>query len=344
MCTSFRLKSADGAVIVGRSMEFGLELEARFVTRPRGEARSSTAPGGGPGLGWTSIYGALVVDSLGLDVAVDGLNERGLSFHALLFPCYADYQDTQAAADPNRALAHNDLGLWILGNFATAAEVKAAVATVWAWGIPTPEFNGPAPLHFAVHDAVGESLVIEYVGGQLKVYDNTPGVMTNSPPFDWHRINLGNYLNLRALSTQSVTIAGTVLAPPGQGGGFLGIPGDWTPPSRFVRTVAMIHFAKPAATAATAANLALHLLNAVDIPPGDIRTTPDDPGTSDYTQWIVIYDLKNLVARFRTYDNTTIRAIDMKQLDFGPGAPRRVLSLAGGQPEVDVTAEMSCGL
>lgn len=340
MCTSFRIQSTDRAVIVGRSMEFGAEMSSNLVTHPRGESLASTAPGGGPGLAWTSRYGTLAFDSLGLDVAVDGLNEKGLSFHALYYPGFAGYQDTQAAANPARALAHTDFGLWVLGNFATTAEVRASVEDVFVWGYPVDGFDGPPPIHFAVHDASGAGLVIEYTHGELRVFDNEVGVMTNSPPFDWHLINLANYLNLRALSTKPITIAGTVLAPPGQGGGFLGIPGDWTPPSRFVRSTAMIHFAREAATATEGANLALHLLNAVDIPKGDVRDRAEDTDTSDYTQWIVVWDLTNRVARFRTYANTTVRRVDMDTLDLSPGAPRRRLALDGGSPEQNVTAEL----
>lgn len=339
-CTSFRLKTADGAVVIGRSLEFALDLQSRLVTHPRGETKSSQAPGGKTGLKWTSKYGVLAVDAFGMDVAIDGMNDRGLSYHALLFPGYAGYQDAQAGAQPEKALTQNDLGLWVLGNFATVSEVRAALPGVQVWGVATPQLGGSLPAHFAIHDATGKSLVVEYVGGQLKIYDNEVGVMTNSPPFDWQLINLGNYLSLRAFSTQSVTIQGTVLSPPGQGGGFLGIPGDWTPPSRFVRTAAMMQFSKQAATGQTGANLALHLLNAVDIPKGDLREKAGDPSTTDYTQWITIYDLKNLALRFRSYDNTTIRAVKMRDLDFSPGAARRVLPLVGGTPEIDATRDL----
>jgi len=339
-CTSFRLKAADGAIVIGRSQEFELDFQSRLVTHPRGEARSSQAPGGNPGLKWTSKYGVLAVDAFGMDVALDGMNDRGLSYHGLLFPGYAGYQDTQAAAQPDKALTQNDFGLWVLGNFTTVAEVRAALPGVQVWGVVTPQLKGSLPVHFAIHDASGKSLVVEYVKGELKIYDNEIGVMTNSPPFDWHQINLTNYLNLRALSTQPVTIRGTVLSPPGQGGGFLGIPGDWTPPSRLVRTTAMIQFAKQAATGPAAANLAVHLLNAVDIPKGDVRSKAGDPDSSDYTQWIIIYDLKNQVVRFRSYDNTTIRAVKLKDLDFSPGAARRVLPLVGGTPEIDATRDL----
>ncbi len=216
---------------------------------------------------------------------------------------------------------------WLLGTCATVAEVKAAIETVRVWGLVLDELHAVPPLHYAAHDPAGNSLVIEYVGGQLQVYANPIGVMTNAPPFSWHLMNLGNYLNVRAVTTTPVQIAGTVLAPPGQGGGFLGIPGDWTPPSRFVRAVAMSQFAKPAQDAAEGVNLAAHLLNALDIPKGDIR---HQPGEVEQT---------HLVLYYRSYENLTLRSDALKQLDLTQESKQTRVPLSG-DPVVDMTVAL----
>ena len=93
----------------------------------------------------------------------------------------------------------------------------------------------PQPVHVVVYDKTGASIVIEPLDGKLKVYDNPLGVITNSPTFDWHMINVRNYVALNPRNVPPVTINGTTFRNMGQGSGMLGLPGDFTPPSRFVR-------------------------------------------------------------------------------------------------------------
>ncbi|HLN27537.1 MAG TPA: choloylglycine hydrolase family protein [Gemmataceae bacterium] len=335
-CTDFLIKSKDGAVIVGRSLEFGMVLPTQLAVHPRGEANQSDAPDGKKGLAWTSKHGYLAAESLG--GAVDGLNEKGLSVGFLYLPGYAEYQDKDAAKDPENALSILALGAWLLGNFENADEVLKMVPKFHVWGQAPNEGGLPVqPLHLAVHDAGGKSLVIEWVKGRLKIYDNDHlRVMTNSPPFDWHLINITNYLNLKAASAEPIKIGGSVLTPPGQGSGFLGIPGDWTPPSRLVRTAAMMYYAKQADNATEGVNLAAHILNAVDIPKGDVRPSDNSTKESDYTQWIVVKDLTNKVLYFRTYDNPNLRVIDLKTQDLTPGAKIKSLPIQTGRGIEDV--------
>ena len=175
----------------------------------------------------------------------------------------------------------------------------------------------------------------------MRIYDHAElGVLTNSPPFDWHLINIGNYLNIRAAEVDPLKLGNTSLAPPSQGSGGRGLPGDWTSPSRLVRAWFMQRYAKPVETAAAGVNLAAHILNAVDIPLGDIRPGDNTFKDSDYTMWIAIKDLKNQVVYFRTYENLALRSIDLKKLDMKPGAPKKALGIQGGSEVVDVTGDL----
>jgi hypothetical protein len=92
--------------------------------------------------------------------------------------------------------------------------------------------------------------VIEPLNKGLKIYDNPLGVVTNAPTFDWHMTNLRNYINLSATNVPAVDMGGITLAQFGQGSGLRGLPGDFTPPSRFVRAVAFSQSAFPSDTAA----------------------------------------------------------------------------------------------
>ena len=338
-CTDFLVATGDGSSIVGRSMEWGLDLDSHIWRHSRGQSRSSVSPDGKTGVKWTSKYGYLGVDCQSMPIALDGMNEQGLSMGMLWLPG-AVYQDIPAAT-PEVALSVLDLGHWILGNFATVEEVKTAIGKVRVWSPPLADWGGVPTMHLALHDAQGKSAVIEFIGGQQKIYDNPGQVLTNAPTFDWHRTNLCNYIRISPANPLPITVRDTILAPPGQGSGFLGIPGDWTPPSRFVRTTAMLAFAKPTKSAREGVNLALHILNAVDIPLGDVREKPGEIAHSDYTQWTVVKDLTNRVLYFRSYDNTTLRAIDLKQLNLNAEAGSKKLTpIAGGSPASDITSQV----
>ena len=134
---------------------------------------------------------------------------------ALYLPGYTKYQDEAAAKHPAKALAILDVCSWILGNFETAAQVKEAVQKIYVWGKPLKEAeNQVFPLHISVYDAQGNGIVIEWVKEGLRIYDHADlGVLTNSPPFDWHLINIGNYLNIRAAEVEPVKLGNTCVGP-----------------------------------------------------------------------------------------------------------------------------------
>ena len=335
-CTDFQIKSKDGAIIIGRSMEFAMKVGSQIVIHPRGERLSSQTPEGKKGLSWKSKYGFVSVNAFGIeDATVDGINEAGLSVEFLWLPG-AEYQKIPRDKD-SKAITIGDLGNWILGNFTTVNEVKRAIEKVYVCGMEIPQMNMVAPLHLAVHDAKGRNIVIEFVGGERKVYDNPIGVMTNAPTFDWHLTNLRNYVNITTYNVDPVTIEGVTLTSTGQGSGLLGIPGDWTPPSRFIRAVAFVHFADPVKNAAEGVNLAEHILNTVDIPAGVIKGKKLEFVKEEYTQWVVIKDLTNKVLYFRSYENLSLRSVNLKKLNFAPGAKSQPIPVSGGRNIIDVT-------
>ncbi|MBU6383149.1 MAG: choloylglycine hydrolase family protein [Verrucomicrobia bacterium] len=309
-CTDFVVQAKDGALINGRSLEFGKDLQSIIRLFPRGQKTISQAPGQTPGLGWISKYGYLGVTCLGLSLSFDGINETGLSFGYLWLPGVTEYPTVQ---DSKKALDFTDFCAWVLGNFATVAEVKEALQNVSIWGHAVPSLGIP-PVHAAIHDAKGNHLVVEFVQGKMQVYDNPISILTNSPPFDWQITNLQNTLNFSPYNPNSVAFRGVSLSPPGQGGGLWGLPGDFSPPSRFVKIATLLRLALQPNHHSDAVNLAEHLLNSVDIPLGTVR----DPGqdTGDFTQWVIIKDLTNRALYFRSYGDLTLKKIDLKKLNF----------------------------
>jgi choloylglycine hydrolase len=121
----------------------------------------------------------------------------------------------------------------------------------------------------------------------------------------------------------------------------LGIPGDSTPPSRFVRAAMFVHFAKTVENASKGVSLAAHILNTVDIPSGEIEGKTEGLAVEDYTQWLVIKDLTNKVLYVRDYDNLTLRAIDLKKLKFDPGTKSKSIPVQRDAGAVlDITNEL----
>src|SRR5947199_258080 len=128
---------------------------------------------------------------------------------------------------------------------------------------------------------------------------------------------LRNYVNFSMTNVPPVKLGSVTLLPFGQGSGMLGLPGDFTPPSRFVRAVAFSQSVLPSKTGADAVLEAFHILNQFDIPKGAAREhEKDEHGNilADYTIWTAASDLKAKRYYFRTYENSQIRMVDLMKM------------------------------
>jgi choloylglycine hydrolase len=345
MCTDFLLLAADkdNSVVVGRSMEFGEDLESQILVGGRGTKRQSATPDSHKGgLSWTAKYGYVGLNVHGLGqkhLIADGMNEKGLSIGALWLPGFTQYSPT--VSDNAQALDVKHFANWVLGNFATVAEVKAGLTGVQLWG--SPSLSTQVPMHFSIHDASGTSGVIEFLDGNTQglVQPNTVGVLTNAPPFAWQLINIRNYVGLSPVDAEPITIGGTVYNPPGHGSGMRGVPGDSTPPSRFVRILFQKQFATQPANNADAGRLALHLLNTVDIARGTSAAQQEQkPGNDDYTQWAVVKALTARTFSYRTAANPTLMQIDFAELDLD-NAGEEAFAMPKEPTYINITGQLS---
>ena len=166
---------------------------------------------------------AAVMD--GYPLYADGMNERGLCMAALNFVDNAYYFPPESAA--TKRLAPYELIPWVLATCATVAEARRALAGVTVVASP---FRLDVPLsylHWILSDRSG-SLVVEPGEAGLALYDDLCGVLTNNPPFPYHRENLRLYEGLTEDFSSSVPFFS-------YGTGAVGLPGDYSSPSRFVR-------------------------------------------------------------------------------------------------------------
>jgi len=317
-CTGIRLIAEDGTVVHARTLEFEVDLQSNVIVIPRGYARTGTAPDGKKGLEWKTKYASMGANGAGMPFLFDGLNEKGLAMGLFYHPGTVKYMPYKST-DADHTIAPWELGSWMLENCATTQEVKEKVSKLVVPAVKLGKEDTP-PVHYVVHDASGKSIVIEYIKGKLVVYDNPLGVLTNSPSFDWQMTNLNNYVNVSFTPVKEKDLKeGVKLKAFGMGAGMHGIPGDFTPPSRFVRAVAFTQAAPTAKTGRDAILEAFHILNNFDIPKGTSQKVKKDANgniVTDHTTWTSANDLKAKKFYFRTYDNSQIRVVELMKMDL----------------------------
>ncbi len=336
-CTGIKLTAKDGTQVNGRTLEFGIPVQASVALIPRNYEFQGTTPKG-PGLSYKSKYatvGAIAFNNVQL---MDGMNEKGLVVGTFYFPGYAGYTET-TSENQSKSLSPIDFPNWILTQFATLDEVKAALPSVVIAPTVVKQWGDtPAPFHYIVYDKQGEALVIEPINGKLVTYQNKMGVFTNSPTFDWHLTNLRNYINLNPENTKPLKEDGVVLSSFGQGSGMVGLPGDFTPPSRFVRAAIFSYTSIPVESGEKNVNRVFHILNQFDIPVGAARDTVNGKIYSDSTQVTSVKDPNTLKYYFKTYDNQSIKFADLSKFDFDSHGIK-VIETTGNETAIDVTKQ-----
>ena len=313
-CTGIQLPAQDGSSVVARTVEWAATpMQCGYVVAPRKQPHQSFTPTGENGLKYTSVYGYVGVYTEYEPFVVEGVNETGLAAGLFFFPGYGDYAPYDSKHD-DKTLCDMQFVSWVLSQFSSIDEVKAAIAKV---DIVTLS-NKIGSVHWRIAQPDGRMVVMEIVGGVPQFYENELGVITNAPGFQWHMTNLNNYLNLVPGSAPDNTIKkGITLQPLGHGSGMLGLPGDFTSPSRFVRATFFQTTAPTWPSGFDAVVQAFHILNNFDIPIGSQHTAADMPkGLPSATQVTTATDQHALQFFYRTAWNSNIRCIDLKNIDF----------------------------
>jgi len=313
-CTGITMKSKDNSVVVARTVDWsGSAMNNMYVIVPRGHNAQSLLPDGTTGgLRFTAKYGFVGLGMQQPEFVVDGTNEAGLSAALFYFPNYGKYQPYSPATKAN-SLADFQVVSWILSQFSTIAEVKDAIDNINIINIdPTA-----STVHWRITEPNGHQVVLEIVNGIPHFYENPLGVIANAPGLPWHLTNLNNYINIRSGTEDPVKFGPITLRSLSHGTGLLGLPGDFSSPSRFVRMAFFKNYAIPQETGFDTAMQSFHLLNNVDVPFGTAFKT----GTAKFdmpssTQWTIATDITNKVIYYHTMYNRALRRIDMNKIDF----------------------------
>ena len=299
MCTSLTYENSRGDHFLARTMDFAFELGGQPIFMPRQQEISGDAGT------FTTKYGFIGAGrNLSHYIFVDGVNEFGLGAAALYFRGYAKYQ--QSAPADKLAIAPHDVVAWALGNAQSVADLRELVKHIQILDVPVSLLGLTTPLHFIFSDPTGDTAVLETTNADLHLIDDPVGVMANSPELNWHLQNLSTYGTLQAAERPLQDRLGYQLPTQGPGTGALGLPGDYTSPSRFVRTVFNKHYSEAAADTPSTLTTLQHLLDGVTIPKG-VKLMAD--GTSDYTQYRGYACLDDRAYYREPYDNQELQGI-----------------------------------
>ena len=312
-CTGITLKSKDGATIAARTIEWAESvMNTMYVVVPRGQELQSLTPSGMDGMKFKTKHGFIGLAVEQKEFMVEGINEKGLSAGLFYFPNYGKYQPFDES-QKDKSLADFQLVSYVLAECSTTDEVKKALSKVKVINIDPRS----STVHWRFTEPSGKQIVLEIVNEEMHFYDNPLGVFTNSPGIEWHWTNLNNYINLQPGTLPEHNFGPLEMKSFGHGSGLLGLPGDFTPPSRFVRATFFQITAPQQTNAQESVFQAFHLLNNFDIPTGSEQ--PWNKASADVpsaTQFTVASDTQNQMIYYRTMYNSNIRCIDLKDIDF----------------------------
>lgn len=313
-CTGITLTAKDSTCILARTIEWGgSDLNSQYVIVPRGYIQQSYVPGGKTeGMKFTAKYGYVGLAVEQKEFVAEGLNEKGLSAGLFYFPNYGSYEVFDPAFRTT-SIADLQLVSWVLGTCSNIDEVVRALEDVHVVAIDPRA----STVHWRFADRSGRRIILEIIGGKMHFYDDKLGVLTNSPGYEWQLTNLNNYVNLYPGSAEPQKLGNLQMRSFGAGSGFLGIPGDVTPPSRFVRAAFYQSTAPVLDSAHETVLQAFQILNNFDIPIGvefAVGSVPEKLPSA--TQWTSVTDMLHGKIYFRTMYNSAIRCIDLNSIDF----------------------------
>lgn len=233
----------------------------------------------------------------------DATNEKGLSMAGLNFPGNADYKPKDADKDN---VTPFEFIPWILGQCATVSEARQKLLQL---NLLKEDFSPRlplSPLHWMISDRE-ESIVVESVREGLKVYDNPVGVLTNNPPFDYHMYNLANYMGITRDEPVSRFAEDLQLKPYSRGMGSIGLPGDLSSASRFVKAAFTKLNSLSGESESESVSQFFHILGSVAQQRGCCRVEHG----FEYTIYSSCCNTDKGIYYYTTYENSQITGVDM---------------------------------
>lgn len=308
MCTAISLNS--GCHYFGRTLDYNISFGEQIIITPRSFnfKFKYTAP-------LNNHYAIIGMATLvnGTPLYFDATNEMGLSVAALLFSGNTKYFSPK---HEYTNIASFEVIPYILASCKTVEEAKKHLSNI---NITNDDFNEQlkaTPLHWLISDG-NKSIVLESVDSGVGIFDNPIGVLTNNPPFKTQLWNLSQYINLSPKTPQNRFSEKISLNPQSKGMGAIGLPGDFSSASRFVRSAFLKLNSAPAENELSSVIQFFNILNSVSITKGVVL----EKDGYEITRYTSCCNTAEGIYYYTTYDNPSISAVDMRCFDMNTSTP-----------------------
>lgn len=299
MCTAATYRTDN--FYMGRTLDYEFSYGEEITVMPR-NFPLSFRHGGGTDRHYAIIGMAHVAD--GYPMFYDAVNEKGLGMAGLNFAASARYSEPE---DGKQNVAQFEFIPWVLSQFASLGQARSAIEKINLVGTTYDSRYPAAKMHWIIADKSG-AITVEPTEGGLKIYDNAPGVLTNEPPFDMQLFNLNNYMRISPKQPENSFSDALNLGTYSRGMGGLGLPGDLSSMSRFVRVAFTKLNSLSGSGEAESVGQFFHILGSVEQVRGCCEVAQDKYEITIYTS---CFNADKGVYYYTTYNNRRITAVDM---------------------------------
>ena len=298
MCTAITFKTKDH--YFGRNLDLEYHYNESVTITPRKFQFNFT--NGKKSDSHYAIIGIATVEN-DYPLYYDGVNEKGLCVAGLHFPGNAVYTESE---DSRINIASFEFVPWLLGNFESVADAMLSLKKLNIVNLPFNDSYPPSPLHWLIADKT-QAITLEPLISGVKIYENPIGVLTNNPTFDIQMFNLNNYMGLSAKDPKNSFSGDVSLNLYSRGMGGLGLPGDLSSMSRFVRAAFTKLNSVSNPTNEDSIGQFFHILSSVAHTRGTVKVHEKD----EITVYSSCCNIDKGVYYYTTYENARISAVDM---------------------------------
>lgn len=299
MCTAATYKSKD--FYFGRTLDYEFSYQETVTVTPRNFPFHFRMAGN-----LETHYAMIGMATVAGDYPLyyDATNEKGLSMAGLNFPGNADYKPEENGKDN---VAPFEFIPWILGQCETVKDARKLLARLNLVNINFSDAFPLAMLHWIISDRE-ESITVESMKEGLRVYDNPVGVLTNNPPFDYQLFNLNNYLRVSTETPDNSFAGDLALEPYSRGMGGMGLPGDLSSASRFVKVAFTKMNSFSGESESESISQFFHILGSVAQQRGCVHL---GEGKYEITIYTSCCNTDKGIYYYTTYENSQISGVDM---------------------------------
>jgi penicillin V acylase-like amidase (Ntn superfamily) len=301
-CVHFQVES-NNSYINARSMEFGVDtatwqsMPAEFVIYKKGMSIKN--------LSQKSKFGYAGIETYN-GILTEGVNEKGLSMAALWFTEGKYPEKKNQEIDISNA----DVIPWALSQFSSAEEIIENLKKMNIYAPSYESFHGSLPLHYSITDRDGSNYVVEFIGGEIKIFNNRENkVLTNDPSLDKQLDNLALFYKDNP-AANSIKTAGELNS----------LPGGYGSQQRFIKVSVLKNLLPKTNDPLTMINQSISLLNNIDYPRGvpayEADANSNRGSDKQETSWISVIDLNEMKYYYRTSTNYNMKFVDLKKTGF----------------------------